>query len=147
MIAVVMTSVAPGVGQHVGRRHVGPGARAGRVVQPGDEVGERRVDGLAVLDVVLHLFERDDVGAEAVDRRDDLRLLDGELRRRRGSAGVRVHAREGREVVEDVEAAELDVAAHGGRSIRSRIGRRERRLVRRRRSRRSAAPAAAGATG
>ena len=87
---------------------VGVGARRGRGVQGVDETADRRRA------VVLDLHQAEDVGVDAEDRRDLLRLLASELGGVVGAAGVRVVVGERREVVERVEAGDLDVAADVG---------------------------------
>ncbi len=81
---------------------VAPGLRG--LVEPVDEVLQRLV-------VVLDLDQSDDVGVDLRDRGDDLGPLALELRRRVRPARVRVLGRERREVVQDVERGDLDVAA------------------------------------
>ena len=92
------------------RVDVGVRARAARGVEAGDEVGDRLV-------VVLDLDQADDVGVELRDRRDDLRPLPLELLRGVGAAAV-----QRREVVEDVERADGEVAADVLRPVRARVG-------------------------
>ena len=129
------------VGQLGRRRHERPGPGTGCGVERVDERGERLVRGLAECRAVLDLEQADDVGVERVDRGDDLVLLALERRGVPGAARAVVRAgvhgdgvaravgvvgaaaervARRREVVEDVERGELQVATHllGGRGAR-----------------------------
>ena len=119
-----------GILKHGGRAHIIPAASSGGRVESCDEIGERLVGGFPELHRIFDLHEADDVSAESVDCGHDLGLLDGEVCGGACTAGVRVFAAQRREVVEDVERTDSEVAANRWRGCRARVGWRKCRLVR-----------------